>query len=69
MFKRLFLGRGGGRGSSGTGGVGRMGGDRPGAGPGGECLCPRCGYTAPHAAGQPCYKMKCPQCGTKMTRK
>jgi len=69
MFKRLFLGRGGGRGSGGAGGGGRMGGNCPGSGPGGECICPNCGYTAPHTAGQPCYRIKCPQCGTKMIRK
>jgi len=57
---------GGGRGS---GGGGRMGGTRPGAGPGGECVCPNCGATAPHQPGQPCNQVSCPKCGTRMTRK
>ncbi|NIV37700.1 MAG: hypothetical protein GWN58_52280 [Anaerolineae bacterium] len=54
------LGRGGGR--------GRMGGTRPGAGPGGVCKCPSCGHTVPHQTGQPCYKVSCPKCDTKMVR-
>lgn len=58
-------GRGAGRG---LGGRGRMGGARRGAGPGGECLCPSCGATAPHQVGTPCYDITCPACGSKMTR-
>jgi len=57
---------GGGRGG---GGGGRMGGTRPGAGPGGECVCPNCGATAPHQVGQPCNQVSCPKCGTRMIRK
>ena len=57
---------GGGRGG---GGRGRMGGTRPGAGPAGECVCPKCKATVPHQAGQPCYQMSCPKCGTRMIRK
>lgn len=53
---------GGGRGS------GRMGGNRAGAGPGGECVCPGCGARVPHGKGTPCYKINCPECGTKMVR-
>lgn len=49
-------------------GQGRMGGTRPGAGPGGNCLCPKCGHQAPHQTGQPCYNLRCPKCGTKMVR-
>jgi len=54
------LGRGGGR--------GRMGGF--GLGPSGECVCtnPKCGYLVPHSTGVPCYQMKCPKCGSPMTR-
>jgi hypothetical protein len=52
------LGRGGGR--------GRMGGS--GLGAGGECVCPNCGYRAPHQVGSPCYEIKCPKCGTPMAR-
>jgi hypothetical protein len=60
-------GRGGGAGRGGGRGPGRMGGDKA-AGPGGECVCPNCGHRVPHAAGQPCYQLKCPKCGTQMTR-
>jgi len=65
--------RGGGPGTGGgmgrDGGRGRMGGSKPGAGPGGECVCPACGATAPHQAGLPCYQMECPRCGKTMVRK
>jgi hypothetical protein len=56
-------GRGLGRGR----GRGRMGGPFA-AGPGGECVCPRCGYRAPHVAGQPCNQRSCPTCGRLLTR-
>jgi uncharacterized protein len=39
------------------------------AGPGGECVCPKCGYKETHQLGQPCYKKKCPTCGSPMARK
>lgn len=55
----LGLGRGQGK--------GRMGGPLA-AGPGGTCICPNCGGTFAHAAGQPCNQRSCPKCGTKMTR-
>lgn len=46
---------------------GRMGGS--GLGPGGECVCTKCGATAPHQRGTPCMQMKCSRCGSMMTRK
>jgi hypothetical protein len=56
---------GGGRGSG--RGPGRRGGSKA-AGPGGYCVCPTCGHKVEHVANQPCYQMKCPKCGSQMTR-
>ena len=47
---------------------GRMGGNRQGAGGGGNCVCPSCGTKVPHQIGVPCYNMKCPKCQTGMVR-
>ncbi|MBW2555191.1 MAG: hypothetical protein JRE20_13845 [Deltaproteobacteria bacterium] len=58
-----------GRGMEEDSGRGRMGGSKPGAGPGGECVCPSCGTTASHQAGIPCYQIECPTCGKSMVRK
>jgi len=58
------VGRGFGTGSSGRG---RRRGF--GLGPGGECICPNCGYSTPHQRGMPCFQTKCPKCGSLMTRK
>ena len=55
-------GAAGGRGE----GRGRMGG--AGRGPGGECVCPSCGKKVSHERGVPCYEVRCPKCGTAMTR-
>jgi len=51
-------------------GLGRMGGNRLGAGAGGDgnCVCPNCGTKVPHQRGVPCYSLACPQCGAKMIR-
>jgi hypothetical protein len=46
----------------------RMRGTRPGAGPGGDCVCPACGEKTPHKQGVPCYDLKCPKCEAKMVR-
>ena len=62
-------GPGTGRGSGRRGeGAGKMGSNRPGAGPSGECVCPNCGERLTHQAGVPCYNMNCPKCGAKMAR-
>ena len=48
---------------------GRMSGNRPpGAGPGGNCVCPSCGEKVPHQAGTPCSFLNCPKCGIRMVR-
>ena len=57
-------GRRGGRGM----GRGRPGGNRPGAGVGGNCICPSCGAKVPHQAGDPCLSINCPKCGMRMAR-
>jgi predicted Fe-Mo cluster-binding NifX family protein len=47
--------------------AGRIGG--PGAaGPGGFCVCSKCGEKVPHTAGQPCIQRVCPKCGAAMAR-
>jgi len=62
------MGSGGGRRrGAGGGGRGRMGGPSA-AGPGGTCVCPKCGEKLPHAAGRPCNQTPCPKCGTMMVR-
>lgn len=50
-----------------NGGRGRMGGPLAG-GPDGQCVCPKCGAKSEHETGKPCADMKCPECGTVMTR-
>lgn len=71
MIMREFRGKGGqgGRGQGGGRG-GRGGGNKPGSGPGGNCVCPnpQCGHKEPHIAGQRCIDRACPKCGTKMIR-
>jgi hypothetical protein len=52
----------------GTGRGGGGGGNRPGAGPGGVCICPNCKLSVPHTAGTPCATVDCPKCGAKMVR-
>ncbi len=66
-------GRGGGagigRGGTGLGGGGgRGGGNNPGSGPGGDCVCSKCGKRIPHIAGQRCVDRACPNCGTRMIK-
>lgn len=38
------------------------------AGPGGFCVCPKCGYREAHVPGQPCNQKVCPACGALLTR-
>lgn len=41
---------------------------RAGLGPGGRCLCLKCGRTLRHEAGVRCLETKCPACGATMVR-
>lgn len=60
-------GQGSGAGRRGMGtGRGIRGGR--GVGPGGYCVCPRCQTRVPHQPGNPCYAIKCPECGGAMVR-
>ncbi|MBU4484025.1 DUF5320 domain-containing protein [bacterium] len=63
-------GRGVGRGKTQGGQIrgGRGFGGGKAFGPGGECLCPKCGKKIPHQRGVPCTSINCPSCGSPMTR-
>ena len=50
------------------GGRGLNEGDRPGAGPGGVCVCPQCGKEFNHDTDIPCNEATCPQCDINLTR-
>ena len=39
-----------------------------GMGPGGNCLCLKCGYRILHQPGQHCREIMCPKCGTALVR-
>lgn len=47
-------------------GKGRMHGQA--LGPGGNCVCPKCGYKMKHDRRIPCSSLKCPNCNIQMTR-
>ena len=51
------------------GGLGKNEGDKPGAGPGGVCVCTGCGHEESHTINTPCNLRKCSKCGAVMTRK
>jgi DNA-directed RNA polymerase subunit RPC12/RpoP len=59
-------GQGRGQGSGQRGGGGR---NKGGAfGPGGYCVCAKCGAKLPHQRGVKCTSLKCPDCGHTMIR-
>ncbi len=33
-----------------------------------HCICPKCGYAAPHRRGVPCAVQQCPDCGTALIK-
>ena len=62
---RNFKGKGIGQGS----GHGRRGRNKGGSyGPGGFCICAKCGEKVPHQQGIKCTTIKCPECGHTMVR-
>jgi NAD-dependent SIR2 family protein deacetylase len=47
----------------------RLGRNRGGGfGPGGNCVCAKCGEKVPHERGVKCTELKCPKCGKTMVR-
>jgi predicted RNA-binding Zn-ribbon protein involved in translation (DUF1610 family) len=60
------INKGKGRGSGSGGGQGF---NKGGAfGPGGYCVCAKCGEKVPHERGIKCTTLKCPNCGHTMIR-
>lgn len=57
-------GRGRGRGFRGGRGRGGFGPEMPPT----NCICPNCGMIIPHQPAVPCFRKKCPRCGSPMTR-
>ena len=56
-------------GSIGLGRDGGRGRNKGGAfGPGGYCVCSKCGEKVPHQQGVKCTKLKCPKCGHTLVR-
>jgi DNA-directed RNA polymerase subunit RPC12/RpoP len=48
---------------------GHKGNNKGGAfGPGGYCLCVKCGHKVQHEQGVKCTEIKCPKCGHTMVR-
>lgn len=41
---------------------------RKNLGPGGMCVCKKCGYSKKHEFGKPCFRQKCPKCGATLVR-
>lgn len=64
--KNRGAGDGNGRGSRRCGCKGRNNGGA--YGPGGYCVCAKCGEKAPHEQGTKCTSIKCPACGHTMVR-
>ena len=59
-------GTGQGKGLGFGGGHGRNNGGA--FGPGGYCVCAKCGTKVPHQRGVKCTTLKCPNCGHTMIR-
>jgi len=63
---RKRTGTGQGRGLGRGGGQGRNKGGA--CGPGGFCVCIKCGERVSHQQGEKCTSLKCPKCGHTMIR-
>jgi len=37
-------------------------------GPGGFCVCSKCGHKVLHVKGEKCTSLKCPECGHTLVR-
>lgn len=62
-------GQGGGGGRGGGAGSARGARNRGGGfGPGGFCVCAKCGEKIQHERGVKCTELKCPKCGTPLVR-
>jgi hypothetical protein len=62
-------GKGLGKGKKDGSGNPRQGRNKGGAfGPGGYCVCAKCGEKTLHQQGVKCTSIKCPQCGHPMIR-
>lgn len=61
MYKSMF---GGGQGR----GRGKGGGNKPGSGPAGSCICPKCGYKVDHQVSVRCIDQTCPKCRPRLIR-
>ena len=68
--KGFKVGKGKGSGSGGGRGQGGGQGRNKGCafGPGGYCVCTKCGEKIPHQKGVKCTTLKCPECGHTMIR-
>ena len=69
---RDAIAQGGESGGSGTGpagkGSGNLSPEKWAAGPGGFCVCPKCGSRKQHERGIPCSQFRCPECNCSMNR-
>lgn len=68
MVKPIGRGFGRGRGLGQGRGIGLRRGRALGVGPGGSCICPKCGHKEKKVIGKPCTEIKCKKCGTLMIR-